>query len=150
MKFSKTAIIAAVALLGSQAALAQGAARNGTVTSVEGPAGSVLVVRGSEVFTLSAEDALFSGDQVFTRSNGGAELQFSGCTKTLQAASSITVNATVCDVVPVVLSGDQVIAGVQVGATGVGGIGATGGIAGALAAAALVSTAGGDGSPSSP
>ncbi len=131
-------------------AAAQAPSRVGEVGAVTGPEGSVLVVRGSESFTLRTGDALFDNDQVFTRSNGTASLTFPGCSLGLGSASSITVNSGVCTATPIQLAANEVVGGVTIGAGGAGGIGATPAILGALATAGGAAALAGDDGPSSP
>jgi hypothetical protein len=97
----------------------------GTVTSVTGPAGSVVVVRGSQTYTLAAGDQLLSGDQVVTRTTGSAVINASGCSKNIASAASIVVNTAFCNASPVTLAGSDVVGGVPVGAGAGGAIGGT-------------------------
>jgi sugar (pentulose or hexulose) kinase len=88
----------------------------GSVTTVTGAPGQVLVARKGQTFTLAVDNPLFDDDLVFTN-NSAATLRFNGCTKTLQAGQSIKIDAKVCDAVPVTLSKGQVIGGVKIGET---------------------------------
>lgn len=116
------ASVAALALAVAVPAVAH-AQQVGTVASVSGPQGSVLVVRGSETYFLSSGDALFAGDQIFVRSEGSVELSGSGCSVPLSANSSMTLGADMCQSTPVDFNGD--VPGAN-GATGAGEIAAAG------------------------
>jgi hypothetical protein len=96
----------------------------GDVSQLTGPPGSVLVVRGNVTYTLQAGDRLFPGDKVFTRSNGGVSLTFVSCPPlTLVGAQSIDIQSN-CAVLPVTLSSQATVGGVEIGAAA-GGVGAT-------------------------
>ena len=68
----------------------------GRVISVEGPAGAVMVFRGAKAYTVAEGDVLFAGDRVLTRADGKAQLVSAGCERSLDHASSITVNKEFC------------------------------------------------------
>jgi len=126
--FSALAIAAAVALspLGlAPVAQAQTPAVIGSVVSIEGPVGSVLVVRGSQTYSLTVGDVLFEGDQVFTRTMGAVKIQTPGCMKDITSASSIVLGSLFCNAQPVTLASSQVVGGVQIGAAAGGVVGAT-------------------------
>ena len=126
----------------------------GTIQTTTGPQGSVLVVRGGETFFLSPGDALFDGDQIFTRSNGATEMLFGECPVSLIASSSVVVNDEICEAVITSLNTTDVVGGVTIG-TGVGEVGATPVIIAGLAAAggtaaAVAADGDDDGAPASP
>lgn len=75
----------------------------GSVISTQGPQGAVIVVRGSQAYSLVSGDFLFEGDRIVTRSNGSAKISANGCEKTLEATTSIVVNSELCNVVPIKL-----------------------------------------------
>ena len=77
----------------SLSAMAQGV---GSVATITGETGSVIVLRGTETFSLSANDVLFEGDQVITQSAGATDITAYGCTKTLAALESITISPDFC------------------------------------------------------
>jgi hypothetical protein len=135
-------------------AQAQSQSNLGSVASVTGQPGQVLVARKGQTFTLASDNPLFDKDLVFTNQAGGATLKFSGCTKTLAGSQSITIDAKVCEAVPVNLSNGQVIGGVTIGQAA--GLGMPGGAAGVAAVAVLIGGAaaagagGGSSSPTSP
>ena len=132
----------------------------GEMTSVSGPEGAVLVVRGTQTYFLAIGDQLIAGDQVFTRSNGSAsifaEVFGTECVIQLPSASSIVLNAEVCSATPVTLAFADVVGGVAIGAGGVGGGGPATtpvllGLFGAGGAVAAAAGGGGDGgTPASP
>lgn len=99
MKRLSVACIAAL-FLGSAGApaLAQGI---GTVTSLTGEPGSVLVIRDGETFSLSDGDTLFEGDRVVTRSEGNVTLTAFGCEQSLDPEQALTIGADFCDVAPI-------------------------------------------------
>jgi hypothetical protein len=129
--FSVAAACLAVGVAGAGAAVAVAPAHVGVVSAVDGPEGSVLVLKGSETRVLNEGDVLFENDQVFTRASGKATLAFEGCTLDLSAASSVVINDQVCSAGPV---------GVRQGAGGGGaaGGGAAGGAAGLGAGAIII------------
>lgn len=123
-----------------------------TVGAVSGDAGSVIVVRGTETFSLQAGDELFDGDRIITRQGGTISIQAEGCSRDLTGLQSITVGPDIC--VQQIASVDQ--SGLVEGDAAVqgGGVGAAmplaalGGLA--TAAAASGGRSGGQGRPSSP
>ena len=122
---SVLALCAASSLALLSAAVAQTPGVIGTVSTITGPAGSVLVVRGSQTYSLNLGDTLFEGDQIFTRTVGAVQIQTPGCVKDITSASSIVMSAAFCNVQPVTLASSQVVGGVQIGAATGGVIGAT-------------------------
>jgi len=147
---NRTAIAALMAgVLLAPGAMAQQTSGN-LVVSLDGPAGSVLVLRGNETFSLVAGDTLFEGDKVFTRSNGAVKITFSGCEQNLVGASSIEIGAAFCNATPFTLAQNDVVGGVTIGASGGGGIGATPILLGLLGAGGVAAAAGGGGNPASP
>jgi hypothetical protein len=155
--FSVAAACLAVGVAGAGAAAAVDPAHVGVVSAVDGPEGSVLVLKGSETRVLNEGDVLFENDQVFTRSSGKATLAFEGCTLDLSAASSVIVNDQVCSAAYVGVLQDP--AGGAGGAGGAAGGAAAGGAAAGLGAGAIiagvalvavVATIASDDDPSSP
>ena len=150
--FSVAAACLAVGVAGAGAAAAVDPAHVGVVSAVDGPEGSVLVLKGSETRVLNEGDVLFENDQVFTRSSGKATLAFEGCTLDLSAASSVIVNDQVCSAAYVGVRQDP--AGGAGGAGGAAGGAAAGLGAGAIIAGvalvAVVATIASDDDPSSP
>ena len=137
------AFIVALLLLGASApALAQQPApvpaKVGNVVSVVGPAGSVMVFRGSKAYALLKDDVLFNGDRVFTRASGEVDLASSGCRQHLGAASSIILDEKFCKAVPISLGDVKAVAagGAIVGSTG-GAVSASPNLLGLLAPASL-------------
>ena len=78
--------------------------QRGKVVAVEGPEGSVVVLRGAQAYALLQGDLLFEGDRVFTRANGRVTLVANGCEQRLEPAGSITVDGAFCEAAPVVLA----------------------------------------------
>ena len=121
-----------------------------TVGSLSGDLGSVIVVRGTETFSLQAGDQLFDGDRIITRQGGSVSLQAEGCTRDLTGLQSITVGADIC--VQQIASVDQsgLVQGEEI--VGGGGVGAALPVIGGLAAlgGAAAAAGGGDDGPSSP
>lgn len=68
-----------------------------SVVSVSPDAGSVVVVRGTETFSLSPGDELLTGDVIVTRSSGSVSIS-SGetCTRDLSGLQSITIGPDFC------------------------------------------------------
>lgn len=100
MKLALFLAVAGSALVASGASAQQAAnptSQIGRVVSVEGPADSVLVFRGSQSYSLAAGDLLFEGDRVFTRTNGKAVLSTSGCQRELPEISSVVVDEEFCE-----------------------------------------------------
>lgn len=75
----------------------------GKVVEIEGPQGSVIVVRGSQAYSLVAGDVLFEGDRIVTRSNGVVTISANGCEKTLSPTMSVIVDDELCNVAPITL-----------------------------------------------
>jgi hypothetical protein len=122
----------------------------GSVATVTGDTGSVIVVRGAETFSLAAEDVLFEGDQVITQSAGATEITAYECTRTLGALEAITLAPDFCTQVIASVAADGTILADAAIVEG-GGIGAALPIAGALlAAGGVAAVAGGDDGASSP
>ena len=127
----------------------------GTVTVLPTPEGSVLVLRGGQVYQLRAGDAIFVGDTVFTRTNGTLRFTVSGCDVGIGGQSQFVVpqGPLTCPT-GVLTAGTLLDYSAQVAgvAVGVGGPGATpliaplllGGVAGG---AALASNGGNSASP---
>ena len=119
-------------------------AQEGSVVAVTGDAGSVIVVRGTETFSLAPTDVLFAGDRIITQTTGGTEVTAFGCTRTLASLQSITIAPDFCT---------QTIASVAADGTRLadaaivegGGIGAALPLAGLAAAGAAAGAAGGGG-----
>lgn len=88
----------------------------GKVTAMEGPEGSVVVVRGSQAYALLLGDVLFEGDRIFTRANGRVTLQAGRCEQTLGPAASIIVDDQMCEAAPVMVANAGAAAPGAVGA----------------------------------
>lgn len=122
------------------------------VGAISEDAGSVIVMRGSETFSLRSGDMLVEGDVVMTRSNGAVTLVYGEtCSRDLGALQSLTITEDFC--VRTIASVDQ--SGVIIGDEAVeGGVGAALPVIGALAVAggAAAAAGGGDGddTPTSP
>jgi hypothetical protein len=146
MSFILRAAIAGLAVSAiSLSAMAQGV---GSVATITGETGSVIVLRGTETFSLSANDVLFEGDQVITQSAGATDITAYGCTKTLAALESITISPDFCtQAIASVAEEGTVLADAAI-VEGTGGVGVALPIVGALVVAAAV--AGGDDGASSP
>jgi hypothetical protein len=123
----------------------------GSVATITGDPGSVIVMRGGESFTLSSGDAIFDGDRVVTRSGGAVELQSSDCTRALGASSSIVIGADFCETTIVsaeetILADSEIIEGGTPGAA----LPIVGAVLAAAGAAGAAGGGGGDSTPSSP
>lgn len=148
MSFILRAAIAGFAV--SAISLSAQAQEVGSVTTVTGDTGSVIVVRGSETFSLAAEDVLFEGDQVITQSAGATEITAYECTRTLGALEAITLAPDFCTQVIASVAADGTILA-DAAIAGGGGIGAALPIAGiVLAGGAAAAAGGGDDGASSP
>lgn len=116
----------------------------GEVLETEGPAGSVVVVRGAGVYSLATGDALFSGDRIFTRSNATVKIRANGCDRDLPNGSSIEIGDEFCRVTFVSLGETEVIEGIPVLAESsgaLGQVGATPGVVALLAAGGAAAAA---------
>jgi len=123
-----------------------------SVTATTGEAGTVIVVRGGETFSLAAGDPLFDGDRIVTRAGATVDITTDGCTRTLPETSTIVIDAAFCEAV--FASADEtVLAAADDIATG-GGTGAALPILGAVlvggGAAAAAGGGGGDDTPAPP
>jgi hypothetical protein len=97
----------------------------GVVKEIEGPAGSVLVLRGNQTYSLAVGDLLFSGDQVFTRTNGKVRGEYYECELNLDSAESRVIEPD-CAIPPVELASASVVGGVTIGTgAAAGAVGAT-------------------------
>ena len=76
----------------------------GNVVEIAGPVGSVIVARGAQSYALQDGDALFDGDRIFTRSNGGIRLTANGCERTLEASASVVISKDICDAAPILVT----------------------------------------------
>ena len=119
-----------------------------SVGSVNNLTGNVVVVRGSETYTLSPKDQLFLGDRILTRSDGVASISANGCVKDLSSLQSIVVDAEFCTKTPIALGSEatNVASGGVLGT----GVGATPAILGVLALGGGAAAAAGGGGSSSP
>lgn len=151
MRFS-VRLTAAVFGLVTVAPMALAQIEGVVVGAVSEDAGSVIVMRGSETFSLRSGDTLVEGDIVMTRSNGAVTLVYGEtCSRDLEALQSLTISEEFC--VRAIASVDQ--SGVVLGDETVeGGVGAALPVIGALAVAggAAAAAGGGDGddTPTSP
>jgi hypothetical protein len=68
----------------------------GKILEIEGPPGSVIVVRGAQAYALQAGDALFKGDRVVTRINGSVTLSGTDCERRLEPTTSVVVDDDLC------------------------------------------------------
>jgi hypothetical protein len=132
----------------------------GTVTAIGGEAQSVLVLRGGQVYQLRANDSIFVGDTVFTRTNGALRFNVNTCNVGVGGQRQFVVQLPLscpggvlgtggADSAGTLMSYDSMVAGIGVGAGG--GVGAAPVILGALAlggGAALAASGGGG--PASP
>jgi hypothetical protein len=84
-------MVAAIAVSTAQAQLAIVGTPANAVTVLNTPPGSVLVLRGGQVYELNAGDSVFPGDQVFTRTNGALRFSFGGCDIGLGGQQSISI-----------------------------------------------------------
>jgi len=154
MRFSALSLAFVAAVLASPAA---SAVETGKVERLRTEPGSVLVVREGKPYELKEGDAVFEGDQIFTRTYGAASFSIGGCAFGLGGRQAIVVKLPqVCTLAPTTLQPDDVIAGIRIG-VGAGvpaGIGATPLLLGTLAlgggAAAAAAAGGNNDNPSSP
>ncbi len=68
----------------------------GKIIEIEGPPGSVIVVRGAQAYALQPGDALFKGDRVVTRSNGSVTLSANECERRLDPTTTLVVDGDIC------------------------------------------------------
>ncbi len=139
-----------VAALVAGTAQAQQSTAPGAVTVLNTPPGSVLVLRGGQVYELANGNAIFEGDQVFTRTNGALRFSVGGCDVGLGGQQSIVVNLPLnCNALPIAsLAPETVVAGVTVGTGGT--IAATPTILLAALGAGGIAAATSGGDPASP
>ena len=105
MRLPSLVLAALVALSASPVALAQTPAAPGTVTVLATPPGSVLILRGGKTYQLRQGDAVYDGDQVFTRTNGATQFVFGGCNFRLNGEQSLVLKVPAsCDAVPMTLA----------------------------------------------
>ena len=96
------ATVSAIWLSGSMiAAQAQTSADTaaGEVVTTTGDAGSTILIRGGETFSLAAGDQLFDGDRIVTRLGASVELQIDDCTRTLDEGLTIVIDDAFCEAV---------------------------------------------------
>lgn len=153
-----TALVAAapVAMAQQETAAAETVNEMGSVTSLSGEVGSVVVVRDGELYSLAEGDVLIEGDIVQTLPESAAKpgtttLNVSGCEQVLQPGQQIVVNAAFCNTAPVALTGEQITAlgGLTTAPPGIGAAGILGGAV-AAAGAAAAATNNDDGNSASP
>lgn len=151
MRLPSIVLVVLLGLSATPGAIAQ-QSTPGSVTDLATEPGSVLVLRGGQTYELKMGDAIFEGDQIFTRTNGATRFTIGGCSVGLGGQQSILVKLPeVCTLAPTTLAYSDVVGGVEVGTGAAGGIGATPVLLGSLALAGGAAAAGGGGSsPSSP
>jgi hypothetical protein len=76
----------------------------GEILSIDGPDGSVIVVRGAQAYALVKGDLLFRGDRIVTRTNGTVTFAAEGCEKSLAPTASIVLDDAICKAAPVTLA----------------------------------------------
>lgn len=148
--FFRLSVAAAAASAFALSAFADAA---GSVLSLAGDEGSVIVVRGNETFSLAPGDTIFEGDQIITRSGGTAEITVGNCTRSLGSLESITVAEDFCTrtIASVDTSGTILADAAMEGGSGVGAAMPLAALAGlGTAAAASGGRSGGNGRASSP
>jgi hypothetical protein len=141
------AVLAGIAL--SALALPALAEEAGSVVSVTGDAGSVIVVRGTETLSLSPDDILFEGDRIITQTSGATEVTAYGCTRSLASLESLIIAADFCTQTIASVAADGTVLADAAIVQG-SGVGAALPIAGVAAAAAAAAAAGGGDGASSP
>ena len=117
----------------------------GAVAAIGGEADSVIVLRGTETFTLSPGDVLFEGDRVITRGTGWADISAFGCSRSVASLQSITLAPDFCTQTIASVSADGTLLADAGMAGGTGGVGAALPVVGALAAAGAAAGAAGGG-----
>ena len=143
-------LLSLFAAIGLFAGFAQTASAQavGTVQSISDIEGSVIVTRGGQGYSLAADDVLFEGDRIATRSNGAATIIAYDCTVSLDALTMVVVNSAFCSTKPVKFSDNTVSLGNTVRSPGFATIALAGlGIGGAIA---LASGGDDDETPASP
>lgn len=141
--------IACLAL--SAFALSAAAQEVGNVETVAGEANDVIVLRGTETFTLSPGDLLFEGDRVITLGTGSTDVTAYECSRSLANLESITIAPDFCTQIIASVSADGTVLADAAIAGGTGGVGAALPVVGVLAAAGAAAGAaggGGDGASS--
>lgn len=114
----------------------------GKIVTIEGPPGSVIVVRGAQAYALQPGDALFIGDRVVTRSNGSVTLSANECERRLDPTTSLVMDGDVCAASLVTLDDPNSFIPTAALASGVGiGVGATPFILPGVAAAGATAAA---------
>ena len=113
--------IACLAL--SALALTAAAQEVGNVETVAGEPDAVIVLRGTETFSLAEDDLLFEGDRVITRATGTTEITAYDCSRELSSLESITIAPDFCTQLIVAVGEDGVVLADAAIAEG-GGVGA--------------------------
>ncbi|MEO1407264.1 MAG: hypothetical protein AAFV54_12360, partial [Pseudomonadota bacterium] len=132
---------AAISTLIIPAAMA-GAPTVATVQNASGETGSVRVFRAGVSEIVSEGDELQLGDRIVTRPGGSVELQFDGCSATIDRPDTLVITENACGIVEARFG--QTPTPAQGSGAGAGG-GAGGGAAGGGAAAGGAAAGGGIG-----
>lgn len=111
-------------------------AQVGNVSAITGETGTVIVQRGTETFSLGADNQIFPGDKITTRTGGTVDLTAYGCTVSIPSEATLVIAATpeeFCTRAPITLADSTTpavttttttatIGGVPVGTAVVGGV----------------------------
>ena len=138
--------IACLAL--SAFALSASADQVGSVATITGESDAVIVLRGTETFTLAPGDVLFEGDRVITRGNGSTDVTAYGCSRSVASLQSITIAPDFCTQTIASVSADGIVLADAAIEGGTGGVGAALPVVGLLAAAGAAAGAAGGGGDS--
>jgi len=105
MSSFKTLCVLGVAAIGL--VLPAAADESGSVVARTGDAGSVIVMRGGESYSLANGDSIFPGDRIVTRSSGTVNVEINGCVREIGASSTIVVSDNFCEAI--IASADETI-----------------------------------------
>jgi len=150
------------ALMSTMLVPAASAQLAGTVKSISGEIGNVIIVRDGEIYALAEGDYVIVGDVISTRRGAGVELSLADCTLRLGSLEQIEIRTTSCPTGRVRVEStpsegappEVPVVNVSSGAGSVlGGLSTSSvllGVAGIATVAALAAGGGGDDSPVSP
>jgi hypothetical protein len=151
------------ALMSTMLVPAASAQLAGTVKSISGEIGNVIIVRDGEIYALAEGDYVIVGDVISTRRGAGVELSLADCTLRLGSLEQIEIRTTSCPTGRVRVEStpsegaappEVTVVNASSGAGSVlGGLSTSSvllGVAGIATVAALAAGGGGDDSPVSP
>jgi len=88
----------------SGAAFAEPESMVGSITSMSGDLGTAVVQRGTDTFSIDAGDKVYVGDKIVTLVDGMVDVSAYGCTISVPAEATITVDPEFCSDAPVTVA----------------------------------------------